>query len=200
MPPWRRAFAWKFSWFMTRFYSIFYNRAAHFCSSLVVAVVMPQYSAVTRLQRAFCSHAPSQKHRVTSLASSGKGAPAGLFCSPLVCFFSFLSVFIVFSSLSRLFFFLLPLSILPRRFTLDGIKLRARGERAMLVIQVLVCGISMRQRADCPYSERWMWLFWMWRCIGGDHSASGPALLCHCDPPVGEAVRATAGGRHWKAT
>lgn len=37
--------------------------------------------------------------------------------------------------------------------------------------------------------------FWKWRCDGGDHSASGPALLCHRDPPVGEAARATAGGR-----
>lgn len=77
--PWRRPFAWKFSWFMTGFYSIFYNRPAHFCRGLVVAVVMPQYSAVTQLQRAFCSHVPSQKHRVTSLASSGSGGPAGFF-------------------------------------------------------------------------------------------------------------------------
>lgn len=37
----RRPFAWKFSWFMTGFYSIFYNRPAHFCRGLVVAVVMP---------------------------------------------------------------------------------------------------------------------------------------------------------------
>lgn len=83
--PRRRPFAWKFSWFMTGFYSIFYNRPAHFCMGLVVAVVMPQYSAVTQLQRPFCSHEPSQKHRVTSLASSGKGGPAGFFCSALVC-------------------------------------------------------------------------------------------------------------------
>lgn len=75
--PRRRPFAWKFSWFMSRFYSISYNQPAHFCMGLVVAVVIPQYSAGARLQRAFCSHAPSQKHRVTSLASSGKGGPAG---------------------------------------------------------------------------------------------------------------------------
>lgn len=72
---------------MTGFYSIFYNHPAHFCRGLVVAVVMPQYSAGTPLQRPFCSHAPSQKHGVTSMASSGKGGPAGLFCSPLVCVF-----------------------------------------------------------------------------------------------------------------
>lgn len=142
--PWRRPFAWKFSWFMTGFYSIFYNHPAHFCRGLVVAVVMPQYSAVTQLQRPFCSHAPSQKHRVTSLASSGKGGPAGLFCSPLVFFFLPFSVFSLSSSspvVPPIFFFFSPPEHLLRRFTLavvDGIikkKVQA-GERAMLVIQV----------------------------------------------------------------
>lgn len=129
---------------MTGFYSIFYNHPAHFCRGLVVAVVMPQYSAVTQLQRPFCSHAPSQKHRVTSLASSGKGGPAGLFCSPLVFFFLPFSVFSLSSSspvVPPIFFFFSPPEHLLRRFTLavvDGIikkKVQA-GERAMLVIQV----------------------------------------------------------------
>lgn len=131
---------------MTGFYSIFYNRPAHFCMGLVVAVVMPQYSAVTQLQRPFCSHAPSQKHRVTSLASSGKGGPAGFFCSPLVFFFSSSSLsvfplFIVPSCSFHLFFS----EYLLRRFTIavdhrnkklkKKLKLQA-GELAMLVIQV----------------------------------------------------------------
>lgn len=79
---------------MTRFYSIFYNQPAHICRSLVVAVVMPQYSAVSQHQRLFCSHVPSQKHRVTSLVSSGKGGPAGSFLSPRLSFLcsAFLSI------------------------------------------------------------------------------------------------------------
>ena len=143
--PWRRPFAWKFSWFMTEFYSIFYNHPAHFCRGLVVAVVMPQYSAVTQLQRPFCSHAPSQKHRVTSLASSGKGGPAGLFCSPLVFFFLPFSVFSLSSSspvVPPIFFFFFPSrAFAPEIYTCccwwnNKKKKVQAGERAMLVIQV----------------------------------------------------------------
>lgn len=183
---------------MTGFYSIFYNHPAHFCRGLVVAVVMPQYSAVTQLQRPFCSHAPSQKHRVTSLASSGKGGPAGLFCSPLVFFF-FLSF--CFPPLHRPQFFshLFFSEHLLRRFTLavvDRIKKQRKNCKAGAGDagdSGLVCGISMRCRADYPMVAMDV-AFSKWRCIGGDHSASGPALLCHRDPPVGEAVRATVGG------
>lgn len=135
---------------MTGFYSIFYNRPAHFCMGLVVAVVMPQYSAVTQLQRPFCSHAPSQKHRVTSLASSGKGGPAGFFCSPLVFFFflPFLSVFPLFivpSCSFDLFFS----EYLLRRFTIAvdhrNKKTKTASRRAGNAGDSgLVCGISMR--------------------------------------------------------
>lgn len=140
---------------MTGFYSIFYNHPAHFCRGLVVAVVMPQYSAVTQLQRPFCSHAPSQKHRVTSLACSGKGGPAGLFCSPLVFFFLLSFCFPSSSSSpssSPIFF---PHSEhLLQRFTLavvDGIKKKKTASRRAgdAGNSGLLCGISMRSRADC---------------------------------------------------
>lgn len=53
---------------------------------LVVAVVMPQYSVVTQLQRAFCSHAPSQKHWLPV----AKVDQLGFSCSPLVIISPFL--------------------------------------------------------------------------------------------------------------
>lgn len=123
-----------------------------------MAVVMPQYSAVTQLQRPFCSHAPSQKHRVTSLASSGKGGPAGLFCSPLVFFFLPFSVFSLSSSspvVPPIFFFFSPPEHLLRRFTLavvDGIiKKKSASRRAGDAGDSgSLCGISMKSRLDCP--------------------------------------------------
>lgn len=127
---------------MTGFYSIFYNRRAHFCMGLVVAVVMPQYSAVTQLQRPFCSHAPSQKHRVTSLASSGKGGPAGFFCSPLVFFFfppSFLFSLSSSSPVVPSIYFSLSICSgdLQLLLIIEIKKLKPQaGELAMLVIQV----------------------------------------------------------------
>lgn len=192
--PWRRPFAWKFSWFMTGFYSIFYNHPAHFCRGLVVAVVMPHYSAVTQLQRPFCSHAPSQKHRVTSLACSGKGGPAGLFCSLLVFFF-FLSVsfFIVLGYSPSLFFFLWAFA--PEIYTCCCWQNKKNtvhaGERAMLVIQVW-CVVFQ-------WGLGWLSIAAMDVAFGSGGASEGITRhlaqhLCHCDPPVGEAVRATAGG------
>lgn len=123
---WRRPFEWKFAWFMTRFYSIFHNQPAHFCTGLVVAVVMPQYSAAAPLQRAFCSHAPSQKHGVTSVA---KVDQLGCFVLDLCVFLFFpLSLSLVspsplsFLILQKCFFFAFLL-----RFTLDRNKSYRQG-------------------------------------------------------------------------
>lgn len=169
--PWRRPFAWKFSWFMTRFYSIFYNRQAHFCKGLVVAVVIPQYSVVAWLQRAFCSHAPSQKRRVTWVA---KVDQLGCFVSHLC---RFLSLFIV----PQLSFF-----HSKQRFTIAWKKKKKRARN----VGDWGCGIST---VDCATAHSGCG-FWRLQRFEGDRSASGPALLCHCYPPVGEAVRATVGG------
>lgn len=189
MPYLRSPFAWKFSWFMTGFYSMFYNRPGHFCQGLVVAVVMPQYSTVAPLQRAFCSHAPQQKHRVTSLASRGKGGPAGLFFSPPALFSSSYPLRLF---PSTFFFFLQAfwsrLEIYTHRWWDENLR---AGERAMPVIQVW--RVVFQRGLSRLSWRRWMRL-WKRRCIGGDQSASGPTLLCRRDPPVGEAVRTTAGG------
>lgn len=92
---------------------------------------------------------------------------------------------------------------LLRRFTLavvDGIKKKSKqGERAMLVIQVRCVVFQWGSLAWLSYSGDGCG-FWKWRCIGGDHSASGPTLLCHRDPPVGEGSEGHSRGSHWKAT
>lgn len=162
---------------MTGFYGIFYNQPTHFCRGLVVAVVMPQYSAAAQLQRAFCSHAPSQEHRVTSLARGGKGAPAGLFCSQLVLlsflfsssFFQFPLLFIVPSS-SSIFFFLFQ-SICPGDLHLRLIEKKSskqkRGEWVLLVIQVWCVWYFIEVFSDCPAVAMDVALGRERRCIRG---------------------------------
>lgn len=144
---------------MTGFYSIFCNHPAHFCGGLVVTVVMPQYSAVPALQSRFCSHAPSQKHRVTSLTCSGKGAPTGLFCSHLVFFSSFfLSVF---PPLHHPQSFSQSICSGDLHLQLIEKRRRRRKKSSSRVSSAgnsgLVCGISLRSSLIVLQS-RWMWL------------------------------------------
>lgn len=187
--PRRRPFAWKFSWFMSRFYSISYNQAAHFCMGLVVAVVIPQYSAGAWLQRAFCSHAPSQKHRVTSLASSGKGGPAGF--SPLPLLFIFLFFSLIPSCSFNLYFSAHSL----QRFTIVLVDRKKKGGG--------VEGVRVRVRViagdSCLYPWCLDWYgFCEWRCIGGNHWASVPGTLVSPWPSCERGSEGHRRGSLWK--